>query len=128
MPDPVRVMVQLHSTPSLAAAAFGPVAAMPAVGIRGFPGAQFDTNYSPVPIPPKPAAGAGGPSPLGMAMAFSAATPATYVARAAVQSDALADFLDKARNDPGVVGVFADPRIQPIALCPNGPIGTDLDI
>jgi subtilisin family serine protease len=26
------------------------------------------------------------------------------------------------------VGVFADPRIQPIAVCPNGPMGTDRDI
>jgi subtilisin family serine protease len=45
-----------------------------------------------------------------------------------VQSDALADFLSSADNDPDVVGVFADPRIQPIAVCPNGPLGSDLDV
>ena len=63
-----------------------------------------------------------------MALAVSAATPATYVVRAAVHQDSLADFLDKAKEDPGVVGVFADPRIQPIQICPNGPIGTDRDV
>lgn len=29
MAEPVRVMIQLHSTPALASAAFGPVAAGP---------------------------------------------------------------------------------------------------
>lgn len=26
------------------------------------------------------------------------------------------------------MGVFSDPRIQPIAVCPSGPLGTDLDV
>jgi subtilisin family serine protease len=125
-------MVQMRSTPALAAAAFGPVSAAPQLGIAGASGVQFDAAYSPVPIPPRPPAGAPAPPhALGMAVAFSVEQPATYVVRAAVQEQALPNFLDKARNDPTVVGVFADPRIQPIqskAVCPNGPIGTDQDV
>lgn len=127
MPDPIRVMVQMRSTPSLAATAFGPLAAAPMLDLNRLPGVQFDASFSPVPLPPRPTTG-GAEGLLGMAKAFSAAEPATYVVRAVVQPDALPNFLDRAGDDPDVVGVFADPKIQPIAVCPNGPIGTDLDI
>jgi subtilisin family serine protease len=125
MAEPVHVIIQMRSTPSLAAASFGAVAAAPAVfGISDLPGVQFDAAYSPVPIPPRPTAGAA----LGMATAFTASEPPSYVLRATVQGDALPDFLSSTNNNPAVVGVFADPRVQPIAVCPNGPIGTDLDV
>ena len=123
MPEPVRVMIQMRSTPSLAAASFGPVAAASPLAISAVAGVQFDATFSPVPIPPKPTSGA-----VGLAAAFSASEPPTYIVRAAVQSEALPDFLNSADTDPDVVGVFADPRIQPIAVCPAGPIGTDRDI
>jgi subtilisin family serine protease len=128
MPDSVRVMVQMHSTPALASASFGPMAAAPMQPLGGFPGVQFDANFSPVPIPPPPPPAGAARAPLGMAVAFSPAAPATYVVRAAVQADALPGFLERARADPLVVGVFADPHIQPIAVCPNGPVGTDRDV
>ena len=128
MQDSVRVMVQVHATPSLAAASFGPFSAAPMVSMASLPGVQFDASFSPVPIPPKLPVRVAIPSAFGMTAAFSSAEPSTYVVRAAVGQDALQDFLDKAKVDPNVVGVFADPRIQPIAVCPNGPIGTDLDV
>src|SRR5687768_1189599 len=113
MAEPVHVIIQMRSTPSLAAASFGAVAAAPAVfGISDLPGVQFDAGYSPVPIPPRPTAGA----VPGMATAFTVSEPPSYVLRATVQSDALADFLDSTNGNPAVVGVFADPRIQPIAV------------
>src|SRR5262249_23739479 len=127
MSEPVRVMVQMRSTPALAAASFGPVPASPRVSIASLPGVQFDATFSPVPVPPRPADGAP-PRAAGGALAFTAAAPATYVVRAAVQRDAVQSFLESARNDQAVVGVFADPRIQPIAICPTGPVGTDLDV
>jgi subtilisin family serine protease len=128
MPELTRVIIQVRSTPALTAAAFGPVAAAPLLGIARLPGVQFDATFSPVPIPPRLAAGETAPAGLGMATAFSATAPATYVVRAAVLPDALPDFLRDATRDPSVVGVFADPRIQPIAICPSGPIGTDRDV
>lgn len=128
MSDPVRVIVQVRSTPSLAAASFGPLAAAPVFGISELPGVQFDATFSPVPIPPRPTGGTAAVSGLGMAAAFSASEPATYVVRAAVPQDTLPKFLKSANRDPSIVGVFADPRIQPIATCPNGPVGSDLDV
>ena len=129
MPDSVRVMVQLRSTPALAAAAFGPVPAAPALSVHGASGVHFDTGYSPVPVPPRRPGGSDAAQPNAFATSFSSAEPGgTYVCRAAVAQDALADFLSKARDDPDVVGVFADPHIQPIAACPTGPVGTDLDV
>lgn len=123
MPEPVRVIVQLRATPSLAAASFGPFSAAPAPDLAAIPGVQFDVNYSPVPIPPTPTGGA----------AFFAATaspvPPTYVVRATVEAERVDDFLQQAEADPRVVGVFAAPRIQPIApVCPRGPVGTDQDV
>jgi hypothetical protein len=122
MSDSVRVIIQVRATPSLAPAAFGPVAAAPPVpGISELPGVQFAAGLSPVPIPPKPTAGA-------PAAAFTVSEPSTYVVRATVNNEALSNFLDQANNNPNVVGVFSDSRIQPIAVRPSGPLGTDLDV
>lgn len=123
MAEPIRVMVQMRSTPSLAAAAFGPFAAAPTPRLAAIPGIQFDPGYAPVPIPPTAGGGAG-------ALALVAApAPSTYVVRATVQPDRIDDFLGQADADPEIVGVFADPRIQPIAaVCPAGPVGTDQDV
>jgi hypothetical protein len=116
-------MIQMRSTPPLAAAAFGPVASAPVLGIAGLPGVEFDAAFSPVPIPPKSAAG-----DADTTAAFAAPGLSTYVVRATIQTDALPDLLKQANSDPNIVGVFADPRIQPIAACPNGPVGTALDV
>lgn len=90
MSDSVRVMIQVRATPSLAAAAFGPVAAAPPVpGISELPGVQFAAGFSPVPIPPKPTGGA-------PAAAFTVSEPSTYVVRATVNNEALSNFLDQA--------------------------------
>jgi hypothetical protein len=115
-------MVQLESSPVLAAAAFGAVDAAPSVGgLAAVPGVQFDSRFSPVPIP-HPHAAAG---PMAFAD-MAAPAPSTYVVRAAVTAERLDDFLTQAGATRGVVGVFADPRIDPIApVCPSGPVGTD---
>jgi subtilisin family serine protease len=124
MPETVRVMVQMRSTPSLAMASFGPAPTGPILAsLSGLAGVHFDNSFSPVPIPPAQSAG----KALTMS-ALSKPGPTTYIMRAAVERDAFAKFLDRANKDPAVAGVFADPRIQPIATCPSGPIGTDRDI
>jgi subtilisin family serine protease len=124
MSDSLRVIVQMRSTPSLAAASFGPLAVAPIASIAAVPGVRFDSSYAPVPIPPSP----GTDRAAFLAMAATPAAP-TYVLRAAVQRERIDDFLTQANQDPHVVGVFADARIQPIApVCPAGPVGTDLDV
>jgi hypothetical protein len=127
-PDLIRVIIQMRTTPALAAAAFGPVDAAPAVRIAEQSGVELDPNYSPVPIPPKPSADAAEPS-FGMATSFT--EPPTHVVRAAVLEDAWSDFLERANNDENVVQVFGDPRVaamESLAVCPRGPVGTDLDV
>ena len=124
MSEPVRVIVQMRSTPSLAAASFGPLAAAPMSSLATVPGVHFDADYSPVPIPPAPTEDGA----AFFALTAAAVAP-TYVIRAIVQQERLDDFLQKASADPSVVGVFADTRIQPIApVCPVGPVGTDQDV
>jgi subtilisin family serine protease len=127
MANPVRVMIQLRSTPALAAAAFGPVRAAPEVSVAGLPGVLLDAQFPPVPIPPKPIRGAA-LSRAGFAAAFRAAEQSTYVVRATVAQETLARFIQKSKVDPQVVGVFSDPKIQPVAVCPSGPVGTDIDV
>jgi subtilisin family serine protease len=131
-PDHVRVMVQLRSTPAMAAAAFGPVASAPATALSDLPGVLFDTSYSPVPIPPRAHAARAGERALSFAAAFSAPGESTYVMRAAVHQEHLPSFMEHIKNDPHVVGIFADPKIQAIdasgAICPSGPVGSDRDV
>jgi subtilisin family serine protease len=122
MSNQVRVIIQLNTTPALAAASFGPVDTAPPVGVTELPGVELDASYPPVPVTPRSAEGPG------MAASFSASDPATHVVRAAVARDTLADFLERANEDEDVVGVFADPRITHYAVCPTGPMGTDLDV
>ena len=129
MPDQIRVIIQLHPTRELAAAAFGAVAGAPPVRLSNFPGVELDTGYSPVPVPPsKPAAILGASGNPNMAADHPRTEAFTQVVRAAVSQDAVEEFLVRAKEDPQVVGVFADPRIEPIAVCPRGPDGTDKDI
>lgn len=129
MPNPTRVMIQIKSSPTAAVTAFGPAATAPAVGIPEIPGVRMDAGYSPVPIPPRLTP----PSMVGpsASLVFSSAEGAepTYIVRAAVESEqAVADLRGEAEENPSIVGVFADPKIEPIAMCPLGPVGTDLDV
>src|SRR5438093_252496 len=116
MPDNVRVMVEMRSTPALAATSFGPLAAAPALGAV-LPGFHVDASYSPVPILPAPAAGAT------FVAAAAAATPPTYVVRGSVAADRLDNFIQTAAANPTVVGVFSDPQIFPVAppVCGDSP-------
>jgi hypothetical protein len=84
-PDQILVIIQMRTTPALAAAAFGPVDAAPAVGIAELPGVELDATFSPVPIPPKPPADAAAEPRFGMSATFI--EPPTHVVRAAVLQD-----------------------------------------
>jgi len=45
-----------------------------------------------------------------------------------MEAEGLSQRIEAVRQDPQVVGVFADPRIQAIAVCPVGPVGSDMDV
>ena len=130
-PDQIRVIIQMRTSPALAAAAFGAVEAAPALGITESSGVELDSTYSPVPVPPRPSTETATEAGLGMAPSFTASDPPTHVVRASVQVDAWSEFLERANNDENVVGVFGDPAVAAFesgAACPTGPMGTDLDI
>ncbi|MCA8832373.1 S8 family peptidase [Hymenobacter pini] len=125
MKDPQRVIIQLRAASNLAAAAFGPVPAAPAVSIGQQPGVALDAAYSPVPLPV--AYGTEANFDLGVGADF--AGEQTYIVRASIEGGAEEAFLAAARADPQVVGVFVDAQIEPIGVvCPPGPIGTDYDV
>jgi subtilisin family serine protease len=130
-PEQIRVIIQMRTTPALAVAAFGGIEAAPALGITEPSGVELDATYSPVPVPPRPSTETSAEPGFGIASSFSATEPPTHVVRAAVQVDAWSDFLERANNDDNVVGVFGDPAIAAFeshAVCPTGPVGTDLDV
>ena len=130
-PEQIRVIIQMRTTPALAAAAFGAIEAAPALGITEPAGVELDPTYSPVPVPPKPSAEAAAEPGFAMAASFTQTEPPTHVVRAAVQVDVWSDFLERANNDENVVGVFGDIGIaafESVAVCPTGPVGTDLDV
>jgi hypothetical protein len=128
MPDNVHVIIQVRSTPALAAASFATSAVTPALDIGEMEGVELDAGFSPVPIPPRPPAEVAYEAGFAMASSFTEAEPPTHVVRAAVSEDALGHLMEEAEKDPNVVGVFSDPRIEPIAVCPSRPVGTDLDV
>ena len=129
MPDHARVIIQMRPTPALAAASFGATATAPELDITRITGVELDAGFSPVPIPPRPSAQASQESSFAMASRDEEVEPSNLVVRAAVAESALAELLETAEADPSVVGVFADPMIQPIeAVCPRRPVGTDRDV
>jgi len=124
MADVVRVMLQMKQTQFLAAASFGPVEAAPSIGIGKVEGVQVDHAFAPVPLPSGPIPALSGSNEFA---AWSEQTP-TYIMRATVAAEALDRFRDAVQSDKQIVGAFSDPVIQPITTCPNGPIGTDVDV
>ncbi len=128
MDERIRVMVQYQPTPLMAAAAsFGARAAAPATSLAAMPGLEIDHDYAPVPVPRRTPP-AGRRAAIAVAAAPRPAQPSGYLTRAAVSAEALPELLERADADPTVVGIFADPRIEPVGVCPTGPVGTDQDL
>lgn len=129
MSNKVNVMVQIKGNLSIATTSFSPFAAAPALSqmLTPIEGVEFDATYSPVPLA----------SPIfanGMAQISFGFEPEanqqvqTYIVRASVDAESMDTFLTHSKNNSNVIGVFADPVIQPISVCPTGPIGTDHDV
>ncbi|GAA3446257.1 S8 family serine peptidase [Planomonospora venezuelensis] len=120
----MRVLIQLRPSSELVAAVTDPaVTVSPADVADGLPGVVLDASYSPVAVPrPVPAAG-GDPLSLSGPMTFSlAADDASVLVRGEISDDELStrvSLLPGTRTD--VVGVFADPVIEPNITCGGDP-------
>lgn len=128
MDDRVRIMIQYHASPAMAtASAFGVRASAMPTGFETVSGLEMDMSYSPVAIPVRrPRATSA--TTARHAVAGLSAHPSGYISRASVSVSQMPELLDKADADPNIAGVFADPRIVPVAVCPIGPVGTDEDV
>lgn len=124
MAGTIKVMIQVQATPAFAATALG--ARSTPLDVSSIPGAELDVRFGSVPLP-QGKLSRGDTTPV--ALSFAAAQPSSYITRANVPSESLAEFLKWSEDDPNVVGVFADPVIQPIRICPGSPPkGTHLDV
>ncbi|GIH73655.1 S8 family serine peptidase [Planobispora longispora] len=120
----MRVLIQLRPSPEVVAAVTDPGVATTAADVAdGLPGVVLDPSFTPVAVPrPVPSAG-GDPLSLNQPLTFSlAAEDASVLVRGEISDDELSTripLLSVARSD--VVGVFADPVIQPSLTCGGDP-------
>jgi subtilisin family serine protease len=124
MAEKIRVLIQMRHTPELGMATTR--AAAPSVpALERITGFHLDTGYSPVQVPRKERRQTIGAGDVGRVFAFDARPEvSTYLVRGEVEDeDALERLTDSIAQDPAAVGVFSDPRISSIAVCPQSPVG-----
>ncbi len=121
-----RVLIELKSTKPISRASVSAEIADAALETKPLPamaGVDLDPSF-----------------PITSVPGLKAAAPAAAGARASVPdlSDAASTFVvrgeieekdyNKVMETASVVGVYSDVGIQPCAVCPSGPVGTDLDV
>ncbi|MEU6740037.1 S8 family serine peptidase [Streptosporangium sandarakinum] len=128
----MRVLIQLRPSPDVVAAVADPGATATTADVAdGLPGVALDHSFTPVAVPrPMPVTG-GDPLSLNQALTFSlAAEDATVMVRGEISDDELSTrltLLPALHRD--VVGVFADPVIEPNPTCGgDGPVGDWHDV
>lgn len=122
--ESMRIMLQMKASSTLASSSFGMVPSAPFTkAFSNLTGVQLDTTFSPVPIPS---------SQMffikGFGMENASAEPPTFIVRGTVEAETLDQFVTSALKSEEVVGIFSDPKIEPISICPNGPFGSHLDV
>jgi len=121
-----RVMVLLSHSQNLASMAAEAADRLDMGVVPAVPGFVFDAGFAPVSLPGKKPRESTG-SPFDLADSFEAderAESATYV----VRGEGDERELERLAKQPGVVGVFADPVIEPTLVCGGGPVGSDADV
>jgi subtilisin family serine protease len=128
----MRVLIQMRYLPELRAAmtmttASNLAASLPSIGVSGF---SLDESYTPVQVPNKQPREHIGDTEVGRLFSFDARPEvSTYLIRGEVEDEAALNRLTAAvEQDPNGVGVFSDPRISAIAICPDSPVGTHRDV
>ena len=124
MADKIRVLVHMRHQEALSRAAMTAQAArVPALeGIKGF---TTDPSYSPVMIPHRQRRQRTEAREVGRAFTFDTRPEvSTYLLRGEVEDEAaLRRLTEEVEQDPNGIGVFSDPRISAIAVCPGSAVG-----
>jgi len=124
MAEKIRVIIQMQHTPELSMATTS--AAAPSVPtLDKIVGFHIDSGYSPVQVPRKERRRAIHANDVGRIFAFdSSPEVSTYLVRGEVEDEqSLEQLTASIEQDPNAVGLFADPRISSIAICPQSPVG-----
>ena len=125
----MRVLIQMQSMPELRAAMTAESFTMTteAVSIDGF---SLDQSYTPVLVPNRQRREEVGAREVGRLFSFDARPEvSTYLVRGEVADEALESLKAAVEQDPNAVGVFSDPRISAIAICPgNNSVGNHRDV
>ncbi|MBG0830000.1 S8 family serine peptidase [Planomonospora sp. ID67723] len=120
----MRVLIQLRPSSDLVAAVTDPAVSVTAADVAGgLPGIALDSSFAPVAVPrPVPAAG-GDPLSMSGPLTFSlAAEDASVLVRGEISDDELSTRVSLLPGTrPDVVGVFADPVIEPYLTCGGDP-------
>lgn len=128
----MRVLVQLRPTePTIAALGSGEPAAAVAESLPEVSTAvDLDLDYEPEPIPaPVPVEPGDDPFDLSQPLEFSFVPErAAPVVRGVLPDANVGQRVQALTASPDVVGVFSDPFVEPCAICPKRPVGTDRDV
>lgn len=126
----MQVILQLRSSPRVRAASAleeGPSAFASSVA-ASVTGIAIDPAFAPVPIPsPRRTGAAGARFSLSDDVEFStSAEDSTYIIRGTIPDQASAqDVYALTLANPEIVGVYSDPRIESVLICPGSPpLGT----
>ncbi|MCK4475281.1 MAG: S8 family serine peptidase [Methanophagales archaeon] len=130
MPDKIRVLIQMRHTPELDAALTARRFSTSTVPSMDIPALLVDESYTPVKLPNREPRERVGDMEVGRLFTFDARPEvSTYLIRGEVEDDtALNRLIENVKQDPKVVGVFSDPRISAIAVCPQNPVGSHEDV
>ena len=124
----MRVLIQMRSMPELRAAMTAESFTMTteAMSIDGF---SLDQSYTPVLVPNRQRREQVGAREVGRLFSFDARPEvSTYLVRGEVADESLELLRTSVEQDPNAVGVFSDPRISAIFICPNTPVGNHRDV
>jgi hypothetical protein len=128
--DKIRVLIQMRYSPELTAATRAKKLAAAVVPTLKMTGLSIDHSYTPVQLPKRSPREEVGAMEVGRLFTFDSSPEAsTYLVRGEVEDEAALKRLEKQiEKDPNVAGLFSDPRISAIAVCPSGPVGTHEDV
>lgn len=129
MSEKIRVLIQMAHTPEINMAMATP-GSSGAPSLEGLEGFHMDTGFSPVQVPRKMRRPQADARSSGRLFSFDARPQkSTYLIRGEVEDDkALERLTASVEQDPNGVGVYSDPRISAIAVCPDHPVGAHTDV
>ncbi len=125
-----RVLIQMKHTRELRKALTAASLSMDTVPSLDISGFSLDESYSPAKLPYRTPREEIGETDVGRFFTFDARPEvSTYLIRGEVENQETLDTLIKiVKDDPNGIGVFSDPLISAIAVCPENPVGDYKDV